>query len=147
MSLKTVDTGAVQSEIRGELVCSLEAAETFLGRFREWASERWTFSSELLLREALANAVAHGANGQPLARILCVVRLKRDRLLIAVSDEGAGFDWRAALGRDSFIAEPRGRGVEIFRNYADRIHFNTKGNAVALMQRVGERKRNECHAN
>ena len=53
------------------------------------------FAAELLIREAIANCLEHGCSGDPGKHILCVIRAKRGRLVIAVQDEGDGFfDWR-----------------------------------------------------
>jgi len=56
-------------------------------------------------------------------------------VVIAIWDEGEGFDWRAAWSRESDLSDDHGRGLEIFRCYANSIRFNPKGNAVVLIKR------------
>jgi len=48
-----------------------------------------------------------------------------------VRDDGAGFDWRAAWGREAGISASNGRGIAILRPYATRMRFN-EGNAVTM---------------
>ena len=77
----------------------------FALEFQRWraaaCAELDAFSSELLLREALTNAVVHGGTESPRERISCVLRVKRGRLIIAIRDGGQGFDWRAAWDRQA----------------------------------------------
>ena len=96
---------------------------------------RTTFAGELLLREALLNAVLHGSRGDPAKTVRCVARARNGNLLILVRDKGDGFDWRTALGRVAGAREQRGRGLEIFRTYASRVRFSPRGNQVALVRR------------
>ncbi len=93
------------------------------------------FSTELLLREALTNAVVHGGNEDPRLQVFCVLRVKRGRFLISVEDQGSGFDWRKAWNNEADTSETHGRGIQIFRRYADTVRFNSKGNAVTLLKR------------
>lgn len=93
------------------------------------------FASELLLREVLVNAVTHPATACVQRRILCVLRLKPGRLLLAVHDGGKGFDWRTRVGVSTPPGDTRGRGLEILRQYANVVRFNSRGNTVSLIKR------------
>jgi anti-sigma regulatory factor (Ser/Thr protein kinase) len=130
---------APRSELRVELARTLEAIETFCLQFQDWRGKACAdldpFSSELLLREALTNAVEHGGSQDPLERISCVLRAKQGRLIIAIRDGGQGFDWRAAWNRQADAEDTGGRGIEIFRHYASWVRFNPSGNSVTLIQR------------
>src|ERR1019366_9570477 len=110
------------------------AALEFRQRFGSLGA-RTTFAGELLLREAMLNAVLHGSRGDPAKTVRCVVRARSGNLLILVRDEGDGFDWRTALGRVAGASEQSGRGLEIFRTYASRVRFSLRGNQVALVIR------------
>jgi len=127
------------AEWRFELPASLKAIEEFCIRFHEWRALHCAglepFPSELLLREALTNSVVHGATEDPGQRISCVLRAKKGRLLIAVKDEGEGFDWRAAFNRTADLGDDHGRGIEILKRYASSVRFNPKGNSVTLVKR------------
>jgi anti-sigma regulatory factor (Ser/Thr protein kinase) len=129
-----------KAELRAKLPSTLESVENFCAQFRLWRPAVWPssdrFAAELLLREAMTNSVEHGCCGDPNRQILCVVRAKKAHLVIAVQDEGQGFDWRAAMHLRAASAATSGRGIEILRSYADRVHFNVKGNAVTLIRRL-----------
>jgi anti-sigma regulatory factor (Ser/Thr protein kinase) len=122
-----------------EVFSTLEAVEEVCADFKLWRAVACArsdpFSTELLLREALTNSVLHGCSEDPGKSIRCVFRAKPGRLLIAVRDEGEGFDWRSAWNRLSDISDTHGRGVEIFRRYASAVRFNTKGNSITLVKR------------
>lgn len=133
-------------ELRISLPCSLEAVENFCQDFRAWHTQvcqsRDTFACELLLREALVNGAEHGTGETEHSAlqtnppvILCVLRGNARRLLIAVRDPGAGFNWRAAARSPKSSCEPGGRGVAIFYRYAQRVRFLEAGNGVTLIRR------------
>jgi anti-sigma regulatory factor (Ser/Thr protein kinase) len=129
----------VEYRLRATLPPTLEAMEKFFAELR-WrvegaAGHADRFMAELLMREALTNAVIHGCHGDAGKRVHCVLRLRGRRLTIAVRDEGEGFDWRAARGCRAGARATSGRGVEILRQYATRIRFNDKGNSVTVMKR------------
>ena len=111
-------------ELRAAVPATLEAAERFLAEFRQRPELRLEraqrFEVEMLLREALANAVDHGCHGDPAKQVRCSVRLGGGRLLIAVEDDGDGFDWHAAWDHPAAMSDCSGRGIEILRKYADR---------------------------
>jgi anti-sigma regulatory factor (Ser/Thr protein kinase) len=127
-----------KGEWRSELPATLEAIERFCGEFKLWHAQTCVtpdlFSAELLLREALTNSVIHGCGQDPRKRVSCILRAKRDRLVIAIQDTGAGFDWRAVWDRRSEVSGIHGRGIEILRHYASAIRFNPKGNFVMLVK-------------
>jgi anti-sigma regulatory factor (Ser/Thr protein kinase) len=117
----------------------LEAIEEFCAEFRIWrlavCEKLDPFSSELVLREALTNSVVHGCAEDPNKRVSCLLRAKRDRVVMVIQDEGGGFDWRAGWDRKADLSDSSGRGMELLRLYANKVHFNPKGNSVALIKR------------
>jgi len=129
----------LKNEWRLELLPTLEAIEKFCVEFRLWREKTCAgldaFSGELLLREALTNSVVHGCSEDSSKRVWCVIRAKVGRVVIAIWDEGDGFDWRAAWNRESDLSDDHGRGLEIFRCYASSVRFNPKGNAVVLIKK------------
>lgn len=130
-------------DLRLEIPSTLEAIEKLCGDFQVWRQvwckgacvEVDEFAAELLLREALTNSVIHGCSGDPRKHICCVLRAKRNRLLISIRDEGDGFDWRGAWDQQAEPTDTHGRGIEIFRRYAELVRFNSKGNSVTLIKR------------
>ncbi len=93
----------------------------------------------LALLEALANAVIHGNREDPSKKVgICAGCSGRGQLLIAVTDEGCGFD-PAALPdptADENIGSTHGRGVFLMRCLADDVQFNLRGRHVVLRKRM-----------
>jgi len=132
--------GRFDCELRRSFPASLEAVEAFTVeirlRSRGVLSGRNCFAAELLMREALTNAIVHGCGADSRKRVRCWMRVRRGHLLIVVADDGQGFDWRAARRVTAEGSDCSGRGMEILRRYADHVRFNRKGNVVTLMRKV-----------
>jgi serine/threonine-protein kinase RsbW len=131
-------------ELEATLPATLDAIEEFSIEFRRHAdltlAPTCCFAAELLVREALTNAVKHGCHGDPDKSVRCRVRLKRQHLTIRVDDGGEGFDWRAAWGRPSKVSATSGRGIEIIRKYATRVQFNERGNALTIVKKFSTKE-------
>ena len=130
----------VQCEIRADLPATLEAAEAFVAEFRQrrefHLEQGQSFAVELLLREALTNAVHHGCHHDPAMQVHCSLRLRGSRALIVVVDDGNGFDWRGARDHPATFSDCSGRGIQILRKYGNRVRFNERGNAVTIIKRL-----------
>ncbi len=130
--------------MRVTLPATLQAVEEFFAEFRRKSQSlpdpSICFGAELLVREALTNAVLHGSGADPAKQVRCSVRLKGRRLLIAVSDDGEGFDWRAARHKPAGSLDISGRGIGILHQYANWVRFNERGNAVTMIKRFDEEK-------
>jgi anti-sigma regulatory factor (Ser/Thr protein kinase) len=133
-------------ELHRSLAATIEAVEEFFVEFRRHGqamSERVNcFEAELLVREALTNAVLHGCGADPRKQVRCWLRLRGKRLLITVADEGVGFDWRAARAKSARASDCSGRGLEILYRYADQVRFNERGNLVTMIKRFDK---GNCH--
>lgn len=125
-------------DIRAVIPANFEAIEQLFADFRRRCTCIWLqpdcFVAELLLREALTNAVVHGCHQDATKSVRCAVRMKGGRLTIVVGDDGEGFDWRRVRSRQADASSCSGRGMEIFRKYATRFRFSHKGNGVALVK-------------
>jgi anti-sigma regulatory factor (Ser/Thr protein kinase) len=123
------------------LAPTLEAVDAFCGevrrRLKEKAAPADWYGVELLLREALTNAVLHGGGGSGYP-VRCEVSVGARRVRMVVSDEGPGFDWKAQLASTTPEAATSGRGLRIYSHYADRVSFNEAGNRVVLERRLGQ---------
>jgi serine/threonine-protein kinase RsbW len=132
-------------EMRITLPATLAAIEEFFVEFHRRGEalldRRNCFSAELLVREALTNAVMHGCGADPGKLVRCALRLRKNRLFIAVSDDGIGFDWRAARTTQAEDLDCSGRGIEILYRYANRVRFSDRGNAVTMIKRFDGDKR------
>ena len=126
-------------DLKATLPATLEALEAYVEEFRllygNWRHSTAPFAAELLMREALVNAVEHGCRREPGRSVRCTARLQARRLTISVVDEGPGFDWRAQWCRPLNPLAASGRGLDIFRQWATRVRFNQKGNAVTILRR------------
>jgi anti-sigma regulatory factor (Ser/Thr protein kinase) len=136
-------------DIHGVLFATTDEAEEFCRQFRRRAAHLGRsslFFAELVLREALMNAVLHGSSGNRNKQILCTVRLASGRVIIAVQDEGEGFDWRAVPEPPERSLQTCGRGIDILRKYSSRVRFNNKGNAVIVIIRFPEPEKNSTNS-
>ena len=90
------------------------------------------FATELLMREALNNAVVHGSRQDATRTVECNVKFDQDYLVIEVHDEGDGFCWQSAIQENMKTEALSGRGLPIMQAYADEVSFNEKGNTLLL---------------
>jgi anti-sigma regulatory factor (Ser/Thr protein kinase) len=134
------DSSRFTCELRAVLPATLEAVEEFFIEFRRRARGLLDrvdcFAAELLVREALTNAVVHGCHADAARQIRCSLRLRSRRLLIVVADDGDGFDWRTAWRKTAVFPDCSGRGIEILRKYASRVRFSERGNVVTMLKRM-----------
>lgn len=94
---------------------------------------------EVALSEALANAVIHGNREHPDKRVRIRAACAEDRqLLLAVTDEGEGFD--PALLPNRMVAESiycdHGRGVFLIRRMMDQAEYRLGGREIVMRKRV-----------
>jgi len=133
--------------VRRKLRASREAVDAFCAELRAGllaglpARER--FATELLLREALMNAVAHGAKPAKTPEIRCQVRLVAGGVEIRVHDNGRGFDWRNLPKVEPPVFQESGRGLLILHRYASQVRFSAKGNQVEMTRMFCEGNNNE----
>jgi len=129
-------------DLRITLPASLNAVEEFFRSFRRQhgfvSRPGESFVAELLLREALINAVVHGCGRDGKQQIYCRIRRRGANLTFLVRDGGEGFDWRKWHGRDSAATAESGRGIEIFRRYANRYRYNKSGNCLTIWKRFSQ---------
>jgi len=130
----------IYCELRITLPASFDAVEDFFVQFRKRSQVMLNhpdcFAAELLVREALTNAVVHGCNTDPCMHVQCILRLKRRRLLIAIKDDGEGFDWRAAVAHSAALYDTSGRGLDILHKYGNHVRYNEQGNEVTIVKRL-----------
>ncbi|WP_423930011.1 PP2C family protein-serine/threonine phosphatase [Candidatus Palauibacter sp.] len=92
------------------------------------------FRLRVTLGEAVANAILYGSGDRPGAVVRITAVARREGLRVKVADEGEGFDPEAVPDPISGegIGRPRGRGLFLLRQLADRVEFNEVGNEVSL---------------
>ena len=96
------------------------------------------FEVETALREALANAIIHGANGDPRKRVQFCVSCDESRgMLIVVRDPGPGFDPASVptpvIGQELFSTH--GRGIYLINQLVDEVRFEKGGTEIHMLVR------------
>jgi serine/threonine-protein kinase RsbW len=93
------------------------------------------FEIEMALREALANAVIHGARNDPQKQIQLCVACDRERgMLIIVRDPGDGFDPSQVpsplIGQNVF--SEHGRGIYLINQLMDEVRYERGGTEIHM---------------
>ena len=132
------------SRLRRRIPARLGAVDSFCRELREsllcQVPQEERFGVELLVREALTNAVVHGAKQKLESHVLCEIRMVAGGIQVRVADSGDGFDWRARLEATPHPLAECGRGLHILNHYASEFRFNEKGNCLQVTRlfRQGE---------
>ena len=90
----------------------------------------WEFEIETALREALANAVVHGAKGDPSKQIQIAVACDATRgMLIVVRDPGGGFNPESVPSptQGQNLYRSHGRGIYLINELMDEVRFERNG--------------------
>lgn len=98
---------------------------------------RFTFRLQVVLSEALANAIVRGNREASDKQVLLEVESRPDAVRITVTDEGDGFDPDGLPDpcAPDCLELSRGRGVFLIRKLVDEYSFNTRGNSVCMILR------------
>ena len=96
----------------------------------------YIFAVQLMLREALTNAVVHGCRMNSGLIIKSTVLISKKEIIIEIEDPGEGFDWKACENRDYLSSAESGRGLLILEKYADEYEYNTSGNIVIIKKKI-----------
>ena len=95
------------------------------------------FRLQVVLSEALANAILRG-NREALDKYVDVrAELRADLIRVDVTDEGPGFDPTAVPEpiEPQQIDEAGGRGLFLIRQLVDTVRFNEQGNSICMILR------------
>jgi serine/threonine-protein kinase RsbW len=96
------------------------------------------YKVESALREALANAIIHGAGGDPDQRVqLCAACDVRQGIVLVVRDPGTGFDPEEipspVVGQNVFAES--GRGIFLINLMMDEVWFERGGTEIWMRAR------------
>jgi serine/threonine-protein kinase RsbW len=101
------------------------------------------FDVELVLREALENAVLHGNQEDPGKKVHIRCRCgPGNEITIVVTDQGRGFDFGKIVG-NGFTSDPaaeHGRGIQLMKAFMDDVHFERGGSEVHMRKRARNAK-------
>ncbi len=90
------------------------------------------FSVNLVMREALVNAVQHGNRNDPEKMVEFETTPGKKSFRFRIKDQGEGFDWQTEADRAYEEDFEHGRGLKIIEAYAFQYMFNDKGNTIYL---------------
>jgi len=110
---------------RAEYITLGRLALTGIARVRDDLSEELLADLKLALTEATSNSVRHAYAGDGDGVVEISYELLEDRLVIEVTDEGAGFDPDESEGRPEDLSEG-GLGIAIIRAIADEVEITTR---------------------
>ena len=92
---------------------------------------------QVAVREAGANGVRHGVQGEPARWVEFRYLVNQDEVVVEVEDDGPGFD--PNLVPDPFHGDSCERfkrlGLFLMRAHMNWVHFNQRGNRVTLGRR------------
>jgi serine/threonine-protein kinase RsbW len=95
----------------------------------------------LATHEAAVNGIVHGNGGDATRSVEVTVDLEAGDVVVQVSDEGCGFDWRnwleRARARATVPEALSGRGILVMASVMDDVAFSPQGNSVRLVKRLG----------
>ncbi len=100
------------------------------------------FFDRLILDEALENAIVHGNREDPSKEVTLRLFAGRGRWGAEVADEGAGFDWEAALARTrgpapTLLEGTSGRGLALICRTATQVLFLDGGRRRVMVREPG----------
>jgi serine/threonine-protein kinase RsbW len=101
------------------------------------ATKTIRFRLQVVLSEALANAILRG-NREAIDKWVDVrAELRAEVIRVHVTDEGPGFDPTAIPEpvRPDQIDEAGGRGLFLIRQLVDAVQFNEQGNSICMILR------------
>lgn len=93
------------------------------------------YEVEMALRESLANAVVHGAKGDPSKMVQCCVACDETRgMLIIVRDPGSGFDPESLPSPliGEHLYSEHGRGIYLINQLMDDVQFKRGGTEIHM---------------
>lgn len=109
----------------------------FLDRNLKGITEEHLFSINLVIREALTNAVRHGNDLDPEKTVKFFLKVARKKcVMIIVEDQGEGFDWQKASESLPGTNDDHGRGLAIMTTYFSSCCYNKKGNRLVLKKKL-----------
>jgi serine/threonine-protein kinase RsbW len=99
--------------------------EDLARELKKEGEERATLAQHLnvVLTEAMANAIRHAHEDDPDKTIHIVISLSDEELMIRVYDHGPGFDFDSACSHEPEKLEEHGRGIYIIKSLMDTVIY------------------------
>lgn len=93
--------------------------------------EKLAFDLNLVLTEAMANAIHHANEGDPAKEVHIEISIVSQRLIIRVFDFGSGFDLQKYI-KPSHPLDEHGRGMYLIHTIMDEISYDPTENGHVL---------------
>ncbi len=95
--------------------------------------EALAFHLNLVVTEAMANAVKHGAQGEPTKTVRICVSIDDENLQVQLYDHGEGFELNAGTSEADALQE-HGRGLFLMRSVMDSVEYRRaeSGNVLEM---------------
>lgn len=93
--------------------------------------EKLAYELNLVLTEAMANAILHANDGDPEKEVHVEISIVEGRLKIRVYDHGQGFDIRQFAEPGHPLAE-HGRGIYLIHSIMDEVAYRPSDNGHVL---------------
>ena len=95
----------------------------------------------MAVREAVANAIKHGNRSDSNKQVKVDFGLEGDEIVIAVHDEGLGFDPEKVPNplEPENLLKPNGRGILLITEFMDRVEYDferERGTALIMRKQV-----------
>ena len=96
--------------------------------------DAFLFDVKLACEEAMINAIKYGNKGRTDKIVSISCDIKESAVVIAVCDEGQGFDYRNLPDptKPENLLKSGDRGLFLIRNIMDKVEFNSKGNKITM---------------
>jgi serine/threonine-protein kinase RsbW len=116
-----------------------------LQKFNDSDPEELAYHINLVLTEAMANAIKHANKNDPNKDVHISINLTDDQLWIRVYDQGQGFDISSA---DIQVPDPEldhGRGVFLIHSLMDSVKYHRceKGNVLEMYKTLSTAHSNQ----
>jgi serine/threonine-protein kinase RsbW len=99
--------------------------------------EKLAYDLNLVLTEAMANAILHANEGDPAKEVHIEISIIQQRLIIRVFDFGQGFDVKQYVEPNNPLDE-HGRGIYLIHTIMDEISYQptATGNVLEMVKKL-----------
>ncbi|MBF0384308.1 MAG: ATP-binding protein [Candidatus Omnitrophica bacterium] len=100
------------------------------------------FNIKLALYEAMVNAVKHGNKLNPDLKVKLEINIQNGNLIMQVSDEGTGFDYKNIPNplTSKNLERLSGRGIFLIEKIMDKFEFMNEGRTIKMVKFLNKKK-------
>ncbi|MCA1743435.1 MAG: ATP-binding protein [Desulfovibrionales bacterium] len=102
-------------------------------------SSKIFFNITILLREALNNAIFHGAGQDKSLLVSCSAYIENNRVIFVVISPGVGFPWEKCIDKDpTGSTSQSGWGMFLIKQYSDGFEYDDSGRELKFWVNLSE---------